>query len=95
MPIDAFVRVARAVGIAIALPLSSLGSFRANAAELIPEFLPAVPPPGFPPPALFASANNSSNGANRAAFTSRNNPISRCTRGSIARRSESSVCNKI
>src|SRR5260370_17554107 len=36
MPIDAFIRVARAVGIAISLPLLSLGSFRANAAELIP-----------------------------------------------------------
>jgi ABC-type nitrate/sulfonate/bicarbonate transport system substrate-binding protein len=36
MPIDAFIRIARAVGIAISLPLLSLGGFRASAAELIP-----------------------------------------------------------
>jgi ABC-type nitrate/sulfonate/bicarbonate transport system substrate-binding protein len=36
MPIDAFMRVERAVGIAVALALPSLDGFRASAAELIP-----------------------------------------------------------
>lgn len=36
MPIDAFIRVARAVGVVLSLSLLSLCGFRANAAELIP-----------------------------------------------------------
>jgi ABC-type nitrate/sulfonate/bicarbonate transport system substrate-binding protein len=36
MPMDAFARFARALSIAISLPVLSLGGFRANAAELIP-----------------------------------------------------------
>src|SRR5216683_3945480 len=51
-----------------------------------------APLPGAP---LFNSASNSSSGASRAALISRNNPISRCTRGSGFRRRSSSVCRKI
>src|SRR5262249_49855109 len=41
------------------------------------------------------SASNSSSGAKRPALINRNNPISRCTRGSGLRRKSSSVCKRI
>ena len=80
----------------INLTSSQMDNLAEAVREIGVEVFGAEPPPvGRPLVPLPRSASNSSSGARRAAFTRRSKPISRWTRGSILRRTSSSVCRRI